>query len=105
MFKGNRRVLSVAATGAAMNVQLGFTPNEVYIFNRTTGASIRWLGSMPAAAGIKTVTAGTQTYITANGVTAYAGSNGADSAGFTLGADANVNASGNTLDIVALGSE
>jgi len=79
------------ATNAAMTIRsVGFKPRKVKVFNLTNAASLEWNSGMAAAAGFKTVTAGTQTYETSDGITAVvADSNG--NPGFTLGAMADVN--------------
>lgn len=92
---------SLTGTGAAINVVIGFIPKHVKLFNVTTAAQIEWMDGMPAAAGIKTVTAGAQTYITSNGVSKYESSS--FGAGFTIGADAALNVSTNVIYWMATG--
>jgi len=90
-----RRVTgTITGTGAALSVPVGFVPARVDVFNIATGGRLEWNNEMPNASAIKTVTAGTQTYITSNGITPVEVSSVAQ--GFIIGADA-VNGSGNTL--------
>ncbi|MDX1390316.1 MAG: hypothetical protein R3344_14090, partial [Acidobacteriota bacterium] len=51
---------------------------------------LEWNNTMPDAAGLKQVTAGTLSYITSDGVTPL-------SNGFTIGADTDVNVSGEVV--------
>lgn len=92
---------SITGTGAALMVSIGFVPSRVDVFNIATAGRLEWMDTMPAAAAIKTVTAGTQTYITSNGITPV--ETGASGQGFIIGADA-VNGSGNTLMYFAIGN-
>ncbi len=64
---------TVTATGAAMNIPLGFKPKKVEIHNATTGIGLLWTDTMAAAAGVKTLQAGTRSFITSNGISQYAG--------------------------------
>lgn len=117
MFKGHFTTGTVEGTGAAINVQLGFTPSKVVIYNiDDAGAlspSLTWVSGMAAASGWKTLSIadnGTTTkksseYITADGISAYAGTAAGDSAGFTIGADADLNVSAETIVYEAFGEE
>ncbi len=82
---------SVAGTGAAINIVVGFIPTYVEVFNIASASKLVWMDGMPAAAGIKTVTAGTQTYVTSAGISPY--NSTVSGNGFTIGALANVNVS------------
>lgn len=93
---------TVVGTGAAINVQLGFKPSEVQVFNDTAGDNLYYLDSMADGSAYKRIAAGTGTKITANGISQYAG-NSANARGFTIGTDG-VNANGVTLRWVARGN-
>lgn len=107
---------SIAGTGATINISLGFIPRYVKVFNyNDAGAlypTVEWWEGMPAASGLKNKRqavneGGTATYsvvnerITANGISEYAGSANA-SKGFTIGADTDINVSGETVYYLAL---
>lgn len=97
MSSGVSRVMagSVVGTGSALSVKtVGFRPKKVELFNATSGDQLEWTQSMADAAGLKRVAAGTGSFITSNGVTPLGN-------GFTLGADADVNASGEVVHWVA----
>lgn len=109
MFKGHFTTGTVEGTGSAINVELGFTPSKVVIYNidDAGGKSPRmtWVRGMAAASGFKElgvvdsgITADKSLeYVTANGISTYAGSEGSAAVGFTIGADSDVNASGETI--------
>jgi len=73
MFKNEIKVGTVVASGAAMNLEIGFLPDEVEIINETTSITLRWLKSMAAGKGHKEIAAGTQSFVAANGISQYAG--------------------------------
>lgn len=76
---------SFKGTGSALNITtLGFRPRVLKLMNVTGLCTLNWQQGMPDASGVKTVTAGTISYIVANGITPL-------SNGFTLGADADLN--------------
>ncbi|KXH75410.1 MAG: hypothetical protein AM326_03400 [Candidatus Thorarchaeota archaeon SMTZ-45] len=92
MASGVNRVVvgAVVGTGSAMNIDtVGFRPKLVRVVNvGATGLSrLEWFKGQADAAAVKTITNGTISVIAANGITPRAN-------GFTLGADANVNISG-----------
>lgn len=105
MSKGHFKVGTVEGTGAAINMELGFTPSFVRLINIDGDASLDWMSSMADGEGYKTVAAGANAQIATNGITPYAGAEGSASVGFTIGADADVNAAGETLHWVAMGAE
>lgn len=105
MSKGHLATGTVEGTGAAINVSLGFTPSAVRIDNIDGDAILFWNDAMPDASGMKTVAAGTTAHITSNGVTPYAGAEASAAKGFTIGADADVNASAETIVWTAWGAE
>jgi hypothetical protein len=76
---------SIVASGSAMNIDVvGFRPSRVLVQNVSAPARGEWQDTMADAAALKTVTAGTVSFITSDGITPRA-------AGFTLGADADLN--------------
>lgn len=87
---------TLAGTGAAITVDIGFRPRYVKVWNVAAGGlcTLEWTQTMPDAYGFKEVTAGTKSYITSLGITPLAN-------GFTLGADTDVNVSGETVHFVA----
>lgn len=97
MKNGHFATGTVEGTGAAIVVQTGFEPSEVRIDNIDGDCILYWNDAMPADSGMKTVAAGTTAHITSDGVTVYAGTAGGNSAGFTIGADSDINVSAETL--------
>lgn len=102
---------SVAGTGAAINVVCGFVPGYVKVFNPNDAGSLfptmeRFQG-MAAASGFKTLgvvdnaTTGNKSsnYVTTNGLSDYSGTSGA---GFTIGADTDINVNGETIYYIAI---
>lgn len=72
--------------GNARNIRTpGFRPRKVEVVNVTSRDGGEWQDTMADASMLKTVAAGTRTFATSNGITPL-------SDGFTLGADADVNA-------------
>lgn len=97
MSSGVSRVVtgSVTGTGSAINVDtVGFSPSYVKLLNVGGLVKAEWTKEMADASALKQVTAGTISLITSNGVTPR-------SAGFTIGADADINASGELIRFVA----
>jgi hypothetical protein len=94
---------TVTGTGSAINVQLGWKPDWVRAINYgdTAPTIMEWTSAMTDGHGIKTVTAGTTTKLSSNGITPYEGTEGGDSPGFTIGADADLNASGEAIVYIA----
>lgn len=87
---------NVKGTGVSLDVsgdKVGFRPKAVRLVNVTDGSVADWTADMPAAAMAKEK-AGTHTYVTTGGVTALA-------SGFNLGADTDMNASGDSIFFVA----
>ncbi len=78
---------SVVGTGSAINIDtVGFRPRHIRVVNAgATGLSrFEWFQGMADDSAVKTVTNGTVSVVTSDGITPRAN-------GFTLGADANVN--------------
>lgn len=77
--------------GAAQNIEIGWTPDHVEIFNVTDGdVSWNWFSSMTDGHALQNTNHDTaqQSRITSNGVSAYAGSSTPGSEkrkGFTIG--------------------
>ena len=88
---------TVEGTGATINISCGFKPSVVVLKNADGAARLEWDDSMPDASGMKTVAAGTYSYITTLGITPYEGAVGSASWGFTIGADTDVNVSAETI--------
>lgn len=86
----NTTVGNVTGTGAALNVSVGYTPDYVLATNVSDGSKLEWFKGMTAGHAVKTVAAGTRSIITSGGISPYTGSSTAG-AGFTIGADAQVN--------------
>lgn len=84
-------------TGAAISVVCGFRPRYVKVVNVASGGlcSIEHIDTMAAASGFKGITAGTKTFISSNGITL-------NDFGFTIGADADVNVSGEAIHYIAI---
>lgn len=105
MFKGQQTSGTVEGTGAALNVQLGFKPTRVTIFNEDGLCQLDWFNSMADNHGLKRITAGTMSKITSNGIATYDGTAAGEAAGFTIGADTDVNVNGETLHYEAWAEE
>lgn len=109
MFSG-----TVEGTGSAINVSVGGEVAYVKVYNYDDAGSkaptIEWWEGMTDGHGLKNlgvVDSGStgdnsQAKITSNGISAYAGADLTASKGFTIGADADLNASGETLYYVGL---
>lgn len=89
-------------TGASIDIYCGFSPASVRVINieSATIEELEWFAGMAAASAIKTVT-GTvaRTKITSLGITAL--SDDSLGLGFRIGADTDVNVSGEQLVIIA----
>lgn len=91
----NSFVGSFVGTGSSLDVEtVGFKPRYVRIVNVTDPGTLEWFDSMADDAGAKHVDA-TGTTLSANGITPT-------DEGFTLGADADMNVSGEVCHFVAL---
>lgn len=89
---------TVIGTGAALAVaddKVGFRPKFVRLINITDGSTADWNGDMPDAAMAKQKGAATS-YVVADGITP-------SNTGFTLGADADLNAAGDVIHYLAIG--
>lgn len=75
-------------TGADLNIRTGdFRPKRIEVFNVDGLCKADWMEGMADDSAIKTLTAGTMSLITTNGITPL-------SNGFSLGADSDLNVSG-----------
>jgi hypothetical protein len=92
----NRIVVGAfTGTGAALNVRtVGFRPKAVHVINAGGLCQAWWTERMADAAAIKQITDGTISALTSNGITPL-------SNGFTLGADADLNVSGELCHYIA----
>ena len=89
------RTGSFAGTGAEISIEtVGFTPSKVEILNEGGLATAVWTDTMADGEALKQVTAGTLSKVTTNGVTPL-------TQGFKLGADTDLNVSGELVHWVA----
>jgi hypothetical protein len=80
--------------GAARDVEtVGFRPVKVSLYG-SNGDTATWSESMASASMVKRTAAGVGTMPTTNGITPLAN-------GFTIGADADLNANGETIHWIA----
>ena len=73
---------AIKGAASAVSVSIGFKPRFVRVVNYDTAGSLEWQAGMPAASGVKVVTAGAQTVVTSNGITV------SDEGQITIGTDA-----------------
>lgn len=90
----------ITGTGAALNVEIGFIPSRVEIINETNLAKFSWDSNMTDGYAFKQITNGTLSLITTGGISDYAGDDD-DSAGFSLGTDAGLNANNDVIRFIA----
>lgn len=99
----NLKVGSYTGTGAAINIELGFVPDYVRVWNATDGdASWEWFYGMGAGDVLATANHDTaqQSLVTSNGVDAYQPTDFSHKAGFTVGTA--LSESGKTFRYVAI---
>jgi hypothetical protein len=86
---------AVTGTGAALEVRkAGFRPSYVKVFNVSAdNAAGEWLEGMADDSAFKTITDGTVSVITSDGITPL-------SDGFSIGADADLNVDGELIRYV-----
>lgn len=97
MGSGVKRMVTgqLIGTGSALNVRtVTFRPSKVELYNEDGVAKAVWTNTMADAAMMKQVTAGTISVVTSGGITPL-------SDGFTLGADTDMNVSGEKVHWVA----
>lgn len=88
----------ITGTGSAITVKPGFKPSSIDIHNLTGLCSMTFVPDhMTAGRGLKHVTDGTISYVTASGGV-YINS---DNMPFTIGTDTDINVSGEILNVVA----
>lgn len=101
----------VVATGAAVNVSIGYVPDYVKVFNLTDGnVAFEWTSDMTAGNAFRSQNVvdnaatgnGSFNLITANGISAFTGSANA-APGFTLGTA--IALAGKTLAWIAMRRE
>lgn len=93
-------------TGAAITIELGWVPDYVLVQNweATDFGSLLWVKGMADAAAIKQLTS-TGSLLTTLGISLYQGSGVTGSIkrkGFIIGADTDVNVSGESITWVAM---
>jgi hypothetical protein len=77
---------------AAQNIELGYVPDYVEVWNVTDGTNFTvWFNGMAAASGLSTITTAGPVLDTTNQISAYAGDS-SHKAGFTVGTDLSTNA-------------
>jgi hypothetical protein len=96
----------VTGTGAAINISnVDFTPRKVVLRNVTSADQMTWVDTMPNAYGMKTVAAGTTSYVTSGGITPITQANLGDGQspgrGFTIGTDSDLNVLAEVIHWVA----
>lgn len=95
---------TVTGTGSAINVETGFVPKAVFIYNETDPGVFLWLDTMADAEMVKLTDAVALTFPTSNGISTYAGSIATNAEGFTIGADTDMNAASDVIHYLALGT-
>lgn len=90
---------TVEGTGSAINIQCGFVPSYVKVYNYDDGATMmEWFQGMTDGHGLKSSAGATyHAKVTSNGISEYAGTEAGDAPGFTIGADADLNAAAETI--------
>lgn len=97
MSSGVSRVVvgSIKGTGADLNVRtVTFKPKAVDLLNIGGLATGKWVKGMADDSVLKTITAGTISLVTSDGITPL-------SDGFTIGADTDLNVDGELIRYVA----
>jgi len=87
-------------TAAAHDVDCGFKPKYVKVWNETSGDQIEWNDTMADAEGFKRITAGTGSLVTSLGITPL---DDGTTHGFRIGLDADVNAINEQISFIAFG--
>ena len=91
---------TVVATGEVMNIQCGFKPRVVEIYNETTPLRMIWTHTMAAGKGHKQAALGDGSFVAANGISQYSDPALTNKDGFTLGTDS-INTNTNVLHYIA----
>lgn len=87
-------------TAAAYDVNCGFKPKFVKLFNEASGDQMEWNDTMANAEGFKRVAAGTGSMVTSNGVTPL---DDGTTKGFRIGLDTDLNVVNEQLSWYAVG--
>ena len=91
---------TLVGTGAAINVELGWVPQYVKVFNTTDGTRVdEWIIGMADGTAISTVAAAGPVKTATNGISKFLG-NDTIGKGFTIGSAISTN--GKTLAYVAM---
>lgn len=92
-------------TGADLSIALEFAPRAVLLLNKSAAASLWWTRGMGDGAGLLSVTAGTNSFITSGGVTPQQKFERDDASpvnhGFTIGDGADLNTSSEVGEYIA----
>lgn len=103
--KGQIATGTATGTGAAINVECGFTPAAVVIINETDPGLYVWMNTFADAEMLKLVDGTVAlTFPTANGISTYAGVIATNAKGFTIGADADMNGASDVIHWLAIGA-
>jgi len=86
---------TVEGTGATISIACGFVPSYVKIINVDGDAEIAWTEDLADGEGYKCLTGGTNALMATLGITPT-GPGGSNN-GFQIGADTDVNVSGQTM--------
>ena len=105
MFKGHIATGTVEGTGAAINVETGFSPTYVRVVNFDDPGILEWWSGMGAATGIRLTDAPSLTKLNSRGITPYDGKSGENSKGFSIGTDSSINVRYETLFWLAVGND
>ena len=66
----------IVATGAIMNIPIGFLPKHITLFNETTGIGLEWTDTMAVGGGLKTTAAGARSHLSSLGLSLFQGTPG-----------------------------
>lgn len=83
-------------SGAAANIECGFQPSKIVLYNLTDASVFTWTKGMTAAHFIQQLTAGTTTVVTSGGPVVFAGDDD-ESMGFTIPATAVFNTAADSI--------
>ena len=86
-------------TGADIDIDCGFVPTKVDVFNHEGDAVLNWIDGMGAGLGYKTLGTGLGAMVADKGITLSVATD--DFIGFTIGADEDVNVNAEALSWIA----
>lgn len=86
-------------SSAAGSIVVPFSPSSIEVYDTTNANAYLWNNQMPAASVLKTVTAGTFTYATTNGIT-VTGPTSSPAVGFTVTLGTGLHTNSSTYRIV-----